>query len=190
MLRRYRPNSVLELGPGASSLLHLKYSCHLASFEESKEWLDHFKRVALDTRLLSANSKQMLETALQLTPRTEYLDELGELLSDYQLSDQMAAPHFDFIYVDGPTNWPQTDLSQQVPSSVRDPTGLLPNVTALQFASPKTIICVDGRRASVSFLLRKLSPDWLFVTGLDHGNILTRSPYHSIFVPASIGAKG
>jgi hypothetical protein len=90
---------------------------------------------------------------IHVLPRLEFTDSTGELVSSYSIPQEIIEAQFDLAYVDGPTSWIQSEITEGV--SVRDRERLIPNITVLELIARPEIIIIDGRRATVSYLIEK-----------------------------------
>jgi hypothetical protein len=153
ILKSERVTSVLEFGSGASSILFHKYVEHFVSIEESESWAKHYLQMLTSINFLPGLRSIIAKLNLLILPRTEFTDFTGELVSSYELSNEISQTQFDLVYIDGPTSWIQTKIKVNV--YIRDKARLLPNITVLQLSSVPRIIVIDGRRATVSYLIEK-----------------------------------
>jgi len=149
-IKSYKPKSVIEFGSGASSLLFAKY-VDLVSVEESKEWLNKYKSDLDQTLFIRKSLKQKTIQSLYLCPRVESIDELQEKVSSFLLSETIRNHVFDFAYIDGPTSWEQ---NEDLIGLIKDPYNSIPNTSILELNSLPIVILIDGRRATISYLLR------------------------------------
>lgn len=150
VLRRTRPNSVIEFGSGASSLVfnaYLEPQKSLRIVEEDPLWRDKVIRVATFLRL---RNYKHLPSRLILSSRIEDSSPTNGVLSSYYQYTLTPGLSFDFAYIDGPTSWIHYPTSAMV---LIDPHKLLPNIdVALLKVLPK-IILIDGRRSTITFFL-------------------------------------
>ena len=149
-IKFYQPKSVIEFGSGASSLLFAKH-VDLVSVEESQEWLNKYKSDLDQTLFIRKFLKQKTIQSLYLCPRVESIDELQEKVSSYLLSETIRNHVFDFAYIDGPTSWEQ---DKNLIGLIKDPYNYIPNTSILELNSLPTVILIDGRRATISYLVR------------------------------------
>lgn len=161
ILKSERVTSVLEFGLGTSSILFHKYIERFVSIEEPESWAKHYLQMLTSISFLPDVRSIIAKLNLLLLPRTEFTDFTGELVSSCELSNEISQTQFDLVYIDGPTSWIQTKIKDNV--YIRDKARLLPNITVLQLSSVPRIIVIDGRRATVSYLIKKTdlaNPAW------------------------------
>lgn len=176
-IKFYQPKSVIEFGSGASSLLFAKH-VNLVSVEESEEWLIKYKSDLDQTLFIRKSLKQRALQSLYLCPRIESVDESQEKVSSYLLSETIRNHTFDFAYIDGPTAWEQ---NKNLVGLIKDPFSSIPNTSILELNSLPTVILIDGRRATISYLMR--SNKFLNYHITLKGVYLKRrqvNPYHTI----------
>lgn len=98
LLIKYRPKSILELGPGWTTFIFdlycKKYDAIYYGFEESEEWLEklhnNFKKIGLSMPSILKMDKK-------------YPNLFYEVRYDYDWDDIINSS-LDFIYIDGPAN--------------------------------------------------------------------------------------
>jgi hypothetical protein len=178
IIKTYKPRSVLEFGSGASSLLFAKY-CKLISLEEDSYWLDKYKYHLNKNFLIPQKLKLSLSKSLYFTPRVEKCF-LGEAVATYESVLNWKLGIFDAVYIDGPTNWTQ---DQKLDCKVIDPKGSLPCIGVMELINKPKIIIVDGRRATIAFLIKSGAYDNynLYLKGACE-EFTKINPYHTIFV--------
>lgn len=176
-IKYYKPKFAIEFGSGASSLLFAKH-VKLVSVEESEEWLNKYRSDLDNCLFIRKSVKQKTLQSLLLCSRVESIDELGEKVSSYELTETVRNQPYDLAYIDGPTAWEQ---NRDLKGFINDSYGYLPNSSVLELKTLPEIILVDGRRATVSYLVRseKCSNYKLILRGLLK-NKTVASPYHTI----------
>lgn len=180
LVRNVRFQAALELGPGASTLLFLKYCESVVSIEESDDWAAHYVHSLSRSRWTRSLSGKIREILL-VVPRVEGNDAKGERVCRYELPASVSAKVFDLVYVDGPTNTAQLRGTGRI----RDLHGTLPNVDALASLEnlPSTIV-VDQRRATVAYLAEHLPSDFAVFSDVTR-NFSKRSFNHRVFTRPS-----
>lgn len=176
ILRILRPQTAIEFGSGASTILFQKYVPNFVSLEESLEWKMHYVSRLASSRLLTGQALAA-EACILVCDRVQTTDSFGEEVTVYDVPEHIAARSFELIYVDGPTNSPTAPPS----GHVRDPHGTLPNVDAIRWQTLSTTILVDQRRASLAYLVDHLKGDWILATDIVNG-FSKRRVYHSVLV--------
>ena len=153
ILKMGRISSAIEFGSGTSSLLFNKYVERFVSIEESESWAKHYLHTLNSIKWLPGLKSNLAKLDIQILPRLEYLDSTGELVCSYEMPDQLIRSEFELIYIDGPTSWIQSKVHHD--TFIRDKEKLIPNTSILAlFAKPRMIL-IDGRRATVSYLIEK-----------------------------------
>ncbi len=177
IVKTYNPDNVLEFGSGASSLLFAKY-CKLISLEEDLYWLDKYKSHLYKNFLIPQMLKKRLGESLYLALRVEKCLS-GEPVATYESVLDWKSQEFDLVYIDGPTNWVR---NPELNCSAKDPQGSLPCISVIELSKKPKVIVVDGRRATVAYLINSgaFESYGLYLKGVysEHTKI---SPYHSIF---------
>lgn len=177
IIKQYKPNTVMEFGSGASSLLFAKYST-LISLEESPYWLEKYTYHLNRNKLIPRQLKIKLNNSLFLVPRVEKCV-AGEVVATYESVFDWKSQEFDLVYVDGPTNWLQNDSSN---CKIKDPLESLPCFGTLELSKKPKIIVVDGRRATVAFIIKSGIYDDYNITLKGVYELKPKiNPYHTIF---------
>lgn len=153
VLKSKQITSAIEFGSGASSLLFNKYVEHFVSIEESQSWADHYFQKLGFLRNIKCVNFAKLSACLKVLPRVESIDTSGELVCYYRLPEDVINAVFSLAYIDGPTSWIQNTKTKNV--FIRDKEKLLPNVSVLDLKFTPPLILVDGRRATISYLIQK-----------------------------------
>jgi hypothetical protein len=153
ILKNNDVSSAIEFGSGASSLLFNKYVDRFVTVEESNSWAKHYLLMLNGIRFLPGIRANMEKLKIQVLTRLEFIDSTGELVSSYEIPPEIIEEKFDLAYIDGPTSWIQTDINENV--SIRDRERLIPNITVLELSTLPRMILIDGRRATVSYLIEK-----------------------------------
>jgi hypothetical protein len=149
------------------------------TIEESAAWAKHYLQTLASIRWLLGKQADNLVSCMRVLPRTEFLDDSNELVCSYELTSDIQKVKFDLVYIDGPTSWIQ---SKNFPSAfLRDADKLLPNVSVLELRFKPQIILIDGRRATVSYLVMKgkLKSDRIDLRGSYYLRSRVR-PYHTV----------
>ena len=141
----------IEFGSGASTIIFSKYIDNFVSIEESESWKNHYLNNLKFLKFFHPKLYKKIKENILVAARTEFLDSNKEVVCSYKLPIDISREFYDLAYVDGPTNWIQSDLGNQY--LVRDPLKLLPNVSIFELSSVPRIVIVDGRRSTVSYVL-------------------------------------
>jgi hypothetical protein len=151
LLRKEKILSGIEFGSGASTIIFAKYITNFVSIEESADWRTHYLKNLKFLKFFNTDLYRRVEDSILVAIRREFLDNNGELVCSYELPENISQHFYELAYVDGPTNWIQSDLESG--AYVRDPLRLLPNVSIFELSTLPRIILVDGRRSTVSYIL-------------------------------------
>ena len=170
--------SAIEFGSGASSLLFNKYVERFVTIEESKSWATHYLETLNSIKWIPGLKSNIVKLDIQILPRVECLDSTRELVCSYVRPDQLVREDFELVYIDDPTSWIQSNVQDN--TFIRDKEKLIPNTSILAlFAKPRMIL-IDGRRATVSYLIEKgnLGNAHIGLRGTYFGQPRVR-PYHT-----------
>lgn len=156
-----------------------------AKFESIEEDSDWRETVLLSAKKAGLDDLPKFESQVVYCRRLENLYSVtSELVCHYELSQFHALP-WDFVYVDGPTNWSSRSHSE---GYCADPDMTLPNVDTALLSHRPSVIVIDGRRSTVRYLVRtglfeeyKVSLSRKYMELALH-EPLFRNPYHTIFV--------
>ena len=99
LLEEKKPNNILELGTGASTLVFLKYlesnsAAKLTCLDESDKWLDNTKKIANSLSLNCSNAQFIRAPKKPLQSQSP-----AGVGYDYDLSQDS----YDFVFIDGPS---------------------------------------------------------------------------------------
>lgn len=151
VVKKGKISSAIEFGSGASSLLFNKYVERFVTIEESESWATHYLETLNSIKWLPGLKSNIVKLDIQILPRVEYLDATRELVCSYAMPDQLIREEFELVYIDGPTAWIQSKVHHD--TFIRDKEKLIPNTSILAvFAKPRMIL-IDGRRATLSYLI-------------------------------------
>jgi hypothetical protein len=153
ILKKEKILSAIEFGSGASSLLFNKYVESFISIEESESWAKHYLLMLTSISWLPSLKSNIEKLNIQVLLRLEFLDSGGELVCSYKMPDSLIHTEFELAYIDGPTSWIQNMTHGDV--FIRDKEKLIPNTSILALSTNPRIILIDGRRATVSYLIEK-----------------------------------
>ena len=153
ILKAEQVSSAIEFGSGASSLLFNKYVERFVSIEESESWAGHYLEMLTSINWFPGLKANIVKLNMQILPRLEFADSTGELVCSYQIPNEISQMSFELVYVDGPTSWIQTEVKGEI--FIRDKEKLIPNISTMELSAMPRIILIDGRRATVSYLIEK-----------------------------------
>ncbi|MEH0019108.1 MAG: hypothetical protein V6Z89_05620 [Desulfobacter sp.] len=180
IFRKWDIKSVLEFGSGASSSMFAKLldsKQNFISIDQSRFWAERTRKIVGPY----ANKINLLQYDRIL----EFFD--GESCTRYDLPERVYSRQFDLVYIDGPTaNLIDQDNASKV--KILDKKGTMPNIDIEYMLNhgvwPKLIV-VDGRRATVRRLLKRLRGKYEVCMKYAYEHPFQRSGrffYHSIFV--------
>lgn len=181
----FKPKSILELGSGGSTILFHLYSVDrnikFVSLEEDEAWRDS---VCLAAKIVGLTSYGDLRNQVKLGVRIQKEDQIEkEIICHFEVSHIHSIP-FDFVYIDGPTNWLHAG---GVSGFISDSQNTLPNADVSLLKSLPKIVLIDGRRSTIRYIIRRNILDNYFISlsrKYSHITFLTlvkRHPYHTIF---------
>jgi hypothetical protein len=153
ILKNEKIFSAIEFGSGASSLLFNKYVERFISIEESESWAKHYLQMLKSISWFPSLKVNVKKLNIQVLSRLEFLDTTGELVCSYTMPDSLIHTEYELVYIDGPTSWIQNTIHGDV--FIRDKEKLIPNISILSLSTKPRIILIDGRRATVSYLIEK-----------------------------------
>ena len=148
-----RISSANEFGSGASSLLFNKYIERFVTIEESESWASHYLEMLNSIKWFPGLKSNIKNLDIHILPRLEFLDSTRELVCSYVMPDKLMHEEFELVYIDGPTSWIQSKIHSN--TFIRDKEKLIPNTSILALSAKPRIILIDGRRATVSYLIEK-----------------------------------
>lgn len=166
--------TVLELGSGASTLLIAKRARAAVSIEESALWANKLIETLNAAWWIRPSCRALATRQISVRERREWLDDRGQWVCGYTLSADVVDRHWDVVYLDGPTNWPQKEPSRSTGAVA------LPNADVLTLASLPKEIWVDGRIDTLRYLAQNLPQRWRVVTQM-HLPRSSRSLFHTLF---------
>lgn len=141
---------IIEFGSGCSTLLFnslVKAPNEFISLEEDPIWRE---RVLFAAQILKLRNHHLLQKRLVADTRMESV--IHGIPSCHFKSTLEMKTHFTFAYVDGPTAWIQQPRHENIPK-YDSYGGYLPNSDVLLLHSTPDVIVIDGRRATLRFLI-------------------------------------
>jgi len=177
-LKKRQFQSAIEFGSGASTLLFKKYVNYFISIEESESWAKNYLQAIEKLKWIPGDLLKNVQASIRILRRQEHLDQSGELICTYEIPADIAGQKFEIAYIDGPTSWIQSDKFSN--PRVRDKHLTIPNTTILELAHKPQLVLVDGRRATISYLIEKgaLQDSFIQIRGAYLNPPLVR-PYHT-----------
>jgi hypothetical protein len=170
-----RDATVLELGSGASTFLIAKRAKDAVSVEESQVWATKLGDALRAAWYVPRELRERTVRQIIVRPRYERFDDGDQWVCGYDLEPAIRDRHWDVLYVDGPTNWPQGERC------LASGTLTLPNADLFSLSRLPTEVWVDGRLDTLRYFAQNLDPHWRVRTEMDLPRS-SRRLFHTVFI--------